>query len=405
MAIFEELQQRGLIYQSTDEDRLKNALDNEKLTVYLGADPTATSLHVGSLVPYMTLAHLKRAGHKVITLVGGGTAMIGDPSGKSEDRVQMDRELIEKNTAHLQKQISALVELDHMVDNYEWLSKLELVPFLRDIGSKFRVNDMIKAEGYRQRLERETGLSFLEFSYQLMQAYDYMRLYEDHECNVQIGGSDQWGNIIAGVSLIRKVKGVDVHAFTAPLLTTASGKKMGKTESGAVWLDPKKTSPYEFYQYWINVDDADVERFLKIFTFLDLNEIAELAKLTGADIREAKQRLAFEVTSIVHGEDEAQKAREASAGAFGSEGNTASLPTSEISRGELEDGLNIVDFLITANACTSRSEARRLVEQGGVYVNEAQIASLDHVVTEDDFENRELTLRTGKKKHRRVVLL
>ena len=400
MTLFEELKERGLIFQSTDEARLQDALDNKKLTVYLGIDPTGDSIHIGHLTVYMILAHLKRAGHKVVALVGGGTAMIGDPSGKAEDRVQMDRSVIEDNTARLQDQINQLVEIDQMVDNYDWLSKLELVPFLRDIGSKFRVNEMIKAEGYKQRLDRESGLSFLEFSYQLMQAYDYLRLNEDYNCNMQIGGSDQWGNIVSGVSLIRRVNGEEVYAFTAPLLTTADGKKMGKTEGGAVWIDPDKTTPYEFYQYWINVDDADVEKFLKIFTFLDLAEIEELSQLKGADIRQAKEKLAFEVARFVHGEESAQKARETSGGVFGEGGSTDELPTVEISIG---DGMNVLDVLVEAQAVGSKSEARRLLEQGGVYVNEESVDG-ERTITPEDFKEGELILRIGKKKYHKVIL-
>jgi len=409
MSVFDDLKTRGLIYQHTDEDKLKDALDNQHITLFLGVDPTGDSLHVGHLAGYMTLTRLAHAGHKVIALFGGGTALIGDPSGRAEDRVLMDRDTIEENTERLKKQLQTFVELDGThgwtVDNYEWLSGLELIPFLRDIGSKFRVNDMVKAEGYRERLERESGLSFLEFSYQLMQAYDYLKLYEDHNCTLQMGGSDQWGNIVAGVSLIRRSAGKEVHAFTIPLLTTADGKKMGKTEAGAVWLDAEKTPPYEFYQYWINVDDADVERFLKIFTFLDSKEIAELAQLTGADTNHAKERLAFEVTAFVHGEEAAQQAQKTSSGVFGGAGDTSSLPTSEISSGELDEGMNIIDFLITINARASRSEARRLIEQGGVYVADTSVESIERVITLDDFSKNELIIRFGKKKHRRVVLV
>lgn len=401
MSIFEELKNRGVIYQSTNEEKLQKALDNEALTVFLGVDPTADSLHVGHLATYMILAHLQKAGHSVITLVGGGTAMVGDPSGKQEDRPLLQREHIEENVAHLQDQISRLITLDgtkgRMVDNYDWLSGLELIPFLRDIGTSFRVNEMIKAEGYKERLERETGLSFLEFSYQLMQAYDYLKLYGDFGCSLQIGGSDQWGNIVAGVSLIRKKKGKDVHAFTVPLLTTSDGKKMGKSVGGAVWLDGEKVSPYEFYQYWINVTDEDVIRFLKIFTFLPLEEIDQLAKLQGADIRKAKERLAYEVTSFVHGEDAAKKAQETSSGVFGGNGETEELPVVQVSVG---DGIDILELLISI--VDSKSEARRLVEQGGISINE-EVIQLGRIIKREDFSDGELLLRIGKKKYYRVL--
>lgn len=404
MTIFEELKERGLIYQSTDEVKLKSALDNQKLTAYLGVDATADSAHIGHLVPLIILSHLERSGHNVVLLVGGGTAMIGDPSGRSDERVQIERSVIEVNAQKISEQIKRFASSAQMVDNYDWLSKLELVPFLRDIGSKFRVNDMIKAEGYKERLERESGLSFLEFSYQLMQAYDFLKLHEDHGCDMQIGGSDQWGNIVAGVSLVRKVKGEEVHAFTAPLLTTSDGKKMGKTVGGAVWLDSEKTSPYEFYQYWINVSDEDVSKFLKIFTFLSLEEIAEFEQLSGPDIRVAKEKLAFEVTKLVHGEDEAKKVEDASRSAFGSGGDDSALPTIEVFSSVFGREMNVIDFLMATKVLESRGEARRLVEQGGVYINDKSMDSLESVVTQDHFSDDELMLRLGKKRHYKVVI-
>ncbi len=409
MSIFNDLDQRGLIHQHTDRQRLKEALEGEPLTLYAGFDPSADSLHVGSLTLLMTLARLERAGHQVIALVGGGTAFVGDPSGRGSERELMDEATIRQNAAKLKQQIGKFVTMGEqkgqglMVDNADWLSELELIPFLREIGSTFRVNEMIKAEGYRERLERASGLSFLEFSYQLLQAYDYLCLYQRRHCTLQVGGSDQWGNISAGVSLVRKKSGAEVHAFTIPLLTTADGKKMGKTAGGAVWLDPERTSPYDFYQYWINVADADVEKFLRIYTFLPLDEITELTQARGPALQQVKRRLADEVTAIVHGSEAAAQAREAAAAAFAGGEDRSGMPTVEISSSDLGDGLEAPDFLFQIKAVGSRSEARRLIEQGGAYLNDRRL-ELDDTITLGDFADGELSFRQGKKKYLRVVL-
>ena len=409
MSLYSELTARGLIDQHTDEDQLIHALESDTVTVYLGFDPTGDSLHVGHLAAIMTLARLQQHGHNIIALVGGGTAQIGDPSGKARDRELLDRETVRTNAEALKAQLQRFITFDDtkkgvMVDNSEWLSDLPLVPFLRDIGSQFRVNEMIKAEGYKERLERESGLSFLEFSYQLMQAYDFLQLYDDRGCTMQIGGSDQWGNISAGVSLIRRLRSDDVHAFTVPLVTTAQGKKMGKTADGTIWLDPNRTSPYELYQYWINVDDRDVPRFLRLCTFLSLEQIDELSRYEGPDIRIAKEKLAFEVTAQVHGNDEAERARDASRALFhGSDaGAEETAPTTEITSEEISRGLPIHELVVRADLADSKSEVRRLIQQGGLFLNEEQIRDHQYIVDQSDLGNGTALLRRGKKRYCRV---
>ena len=417
--VFEALNERGFIKQTTNQ--VENLLAEEQVTYYVGFDPTASSLHVGSLVPIMAMAHLQRAGHKPIAIIGGGTTMIGDPTDKTEMRPMLSAEEISANGKGILTQLQRYLNLDNgmadgkdsqpapeagkFLNNADWLLSVNYIEFLRDIGRHFRVNEMIKAEGYRQRLDRELGLSFLEFSYQLLQAYDYLCLFQKYECRLQLGGDDQWGNILAGVDLVRRIEGERVHAVTFPLLTTASGAKMGKTAGGAVWLDAEQTSPYEFYQYWINVDDRDVSRFLAYFTFLPMDEVRRLGSLEDEAIREAKEVLAYEATQLAHGKAEADKAQAAARAAFGG-GNldAAEMPTSVIPSERFDSGIPIMALFHEVGLANSRSEARRLIQQGGAYINEKQCRAIDMVVGTDLLEENALLLRAGKKRYHRIVL-
>ena len=419
--VFEALNERGFIKQTTSPEQVARLLGAEQVTYYVGFDPTAPSLHVGSLVPIMAMAHLQRAGHKPIAIIGGGTTMIGDPTDKTEMRPMLSQEQISTNGKSILAQLQRYLNLDdgiannegsqtaskagRFLNNADWLLSVNYIEFLRDIGKHFRVNEMIRAEGYRQRLKRELGLSFLEFNYQLLQAYDYLCLFQEYGCRLQLGGDDQWGNILAGVDLVRRVEGERVHAVTFPLLTTASGVKMGKTASGAVWLDAERTSPYEFYQYWINVDDRDVFRFLAYFTFLPMDEIRQLGNLEDAAIREAKEVLAYQATKLAHGKAEADNAQVASRAAFGG-GNLdeAAIPTSVIAPERLDSGIPIMELFHEVGLANSRSEARRLVQQGGAYINEKQYRAIDTVVGSDLLEENALLLRAGKKRYHRIVL-
>ena len=419
--VFETLSERGFIKQTTNPEQVASLLAKEQVTYYVGFDPTAPSLHVGSLVPIMAMAHLQRAGHKPIAIIGGGTTMIGDPTDKTEMRMMLSQEQISDNAKGILAQLQRYLNLDNeksenrgaqtasengrFLNNADWLLSVNYIEFLRDIGKHFRVNEMIRVEGYRQRLERELGLSFLEFNYQLLQAYDYLRLFQEYGCRLQLGGDDQWGNILAGVSLIRRIEGERVHAVTFPLLTTATGAKMGKTASGAVWLDVEQTSPYEFYQYWINVDDRDVSRFLAYFTFLPIDEVRRLGKLEHEAIREAKDVLAYEVTRLAHGKTEADKAQAAARAAFGGGRlDEAEMPTTEIEADRLENGIPIMTLFHEIGLANSRSEARRLIQQGGAYINEKQYRAIDMVIGSDLLEDDALLLRAGKKRYHRIVL-
>ena len=419
--VFEALNERGFIKQTTNAEQITRLLAEEQITYYVGFDPTASSLHVGSLVPIMAMAHLQRAGHKPIAIIGGGTTMIGDPTDKTEMRPMLSEEQISTNGKGILAQLQRYLNLDNEIadsensqiapkagrflNNADWLLSVNYIEFLRDIGKHFRVNEMIKAEGYRQRLERELGLSFLEFNYQLLQAYDYLCLFRKYECRLQLGGDDQWGNILAGVDLVRRIEGQRVHAVTFPLLTTASGAKMGKTAGGAVWLDAERTSPYEFYQYWINVDDRDVSRFLAYFTFLPMDEVRRLGNLEDEAIREAKEVLAYEATQLAHGKAEADKAQTASRAAFGGGNlNEAEMPTSVIAPERLDSGVPIMVLFHEVGLANSRSEARRLIQQGGAYINEKQYRAIDMVVGTDLLEDDALLLRAGKKRYHRIVL-
>ena len=406
---FEILQERGFVKQCTNEAALTRLLSENRVTYYIGYDATADSFHAGSLIPIMAMAHLQRAGHTPIAIIGGGTTMVGDPGGKTEMRPMMSREAIEANGVCLLAQLKRYLDLSNgrgaFLNNVDWLTSLNYIQFLRDIGRHFRVNEMIRAEAYRQRLEREEGLSFIEFNYQLLQAYDFLHLFDQHSCVLQLGGDDQWGNILAGVDLIRRMEGQTVHALTFPLLTTAGGEKMGKTAGGAVWLDADRTSPYEFYQYWINTDDRDVERFLAYFTFLPITEVRRLGGVTGAESRTAKEVLAYEVTKLAHGTVEAEKAREASHAAFGGEGiDLSAIPTSGIEPDRLAEGISIIDLFHEVGLATSRGEARRLIQQGGAYINGERVAGIDAVATKKDLDGEGIMLRSGKKRHHRVIV-
>jgi len=402
---YDILKARGFVEQVSDEEGLRATL-SRPTTFYIGYDPTATSFHVGNLLTIMAMAHMQRCGHRPIALMGGGTGMIGDPSGKTEMRQLLAPEQIQRNLQALRGQIGRYVDLSEgrglMVNNADWLLELNYIAFLRDIGRHFSVNRMLAAEAYRTRLE--AGLSFIEFNYQLLQAYDFLHLYREHGCVLQMGGNDQWGNILAGVELIRRVEGGEAFALTFPLLTTSSGAKMGKSAQGAVWLDAEMLSPYDFYQFWINTEDADVERFLRIYTFLPLEEIERLGRLQGAEIRQAKEVLAYEVTRLTHGAEEADKAREASRSLFGAGEASEVMPTSEVEASRLQAGIPAVELFAEVGLANSRSEARRLIQQGGAYLNGEPVDSPDAVVTADALQDGALVLRAGKKRYHRVVV-
>jgi tyrosyl-tRNA synthetase len=398
----EILRARGFVQQISDEPALAARLRAQKLTFYAGFDPTAASLHVGSLIPLLAMAHLARAGHRAIAVLGGGTAMIGDPSGKTELRQLITQETIQSNRRQIEPQIRRILGADDAIvaDNADWLLPLNYIQFLRDVGRHFSVNRMLAAEAYKLRLEK--GLSFIEFNYQLLQAYDFLVLSDRHECALQIGGDDQWGNIVAGIDLVRRVRQKEALGLTFPLLTTASGAKMGKTAAGAVWLDGGLTSPYDFFQYFVNVDDRDVIRFLKLLTFEPLEAIAKYEPLQGAELRDAKRALARAVTAIVHGDAAAAEAERAAGAAFGGQGGRdASVPTYAIA--ETEDGIKIVDLLASSGLAASRSAARRLVEQGGVRVGDRKVTSIDDVLRADEI-GEGLLLHAGKKNLRRITI-
>lgn len=405
--IYDILKERGFIEGVTDADGLRKLLGSKKITCYIGFDPTAASLHIGSLIPIMSLVHMQQAGHRPIALVGGGTVLVGDPSGKTEMRKLLTLEEVAENAKGIKRQLSQYLDFSEdkalLLNNAEWLVPLNYIEFLRDIGRHFSVNRMLTAESYRARME--TGLNFVEFNYMLLQAYDFLHLYRDYGCLLQMGGSDQWGNIVAGADLIRRVEGGLAYGMTFPLITTASGDKMGKTAQGAVWLDPALTTPYDYYQYWINTDDRDVERFLALFTFLPLEEVKQYGRLSGADLREAKEALAFEATKITHGEQEAIKARETSRMAFGNEGgDLEAMPTTSLEKGRLEEGITAYELFAATGLCTSRGDAKRLISQGGAYVNGKRLQDIDEVITEGHIREDTIILRAGKKRYHRVLL-
>jgi tyrosyl-tRNA synthetase len=403
--IFDIFKERGFIEQHTDEDALKE-LFKTPVTCYAGFDPTGSSLHVGHLLPVMALTHMQREGHRPIAVVGGGTTLVGDPSGKTEIRPIMTREQIDQNAEGIKKQLSRFLDFENgkalMVNNADWLTKLNYIDFLRDIGRHFSVNRMLTAESYKMRLE--TGLSFIEFNYMLLQSYDFWHLFKHYDCKLQMGGSDQWGNIIAGTDLIRRLERETAHCITFPLITTSSGIKMGKTHQGAVWLEPELTSPYDYYQYWINQEDNDVERFLLLFTFLPVDEIKKLSQLEGADIRYAKEVLAFEATKICHGEEEAEKARKAAKELFGNgnQGMSGSVPEYLMDRTELEKGIPAFILFELSGLCKTRSDARRLISQGGGYINNEKIDIFDQVINLNSEKDGSLLLRAGKKRYMKI---
>lgn len=405
--VFDTLNERGYIAQLTHEEAIKEILGKEKVTFYIGFDPTADSLHVGHFLQMMVMAHMQRAGHRPIAIIGGGTAMVGDPSGKTDMRRMMTREEIQHNADNFKKQLSKFIDFSEgkaiMVDNADWLLDLNYVKFLREIGVHFSVNRMLTAECFKSRLEK--GLSFIEFNYMLMQSYDFLKLFQLYGCNFQLGGDDQWSNIINGIELIRKVEGKESYGMTFKLLTTSEGKKMGKTEKGALWLDAKKTTPYEFYQYWRNVDDNDVIRCLKLLTFLPLEEIDRLSQLKYEALNEAKVILAYEVTKLIHGAEEADKCRQLAEALFGTGGDTANMPSTEIRADEIGSGINILDLLLKTGLIPSKAEGRRLITQGGINIGEKRIDSIDLAITEADFTGNEMVIKKGKKTYHKVVLV
>ena len=423
--VYNVLFERGFIEQVTDEKLVRDLLGENNITCYVGFDPTATSLHIGSLVPIMALIHMQKYGHGLIVLIGGGTALIGDPSGKTEMRKVLTSEQVDKNAESLKKQFSQYLDFDGdnplLLNNADWLTNLHYLDFLRDVGRHFSVNKMLAAESYKVRLEK--GLSFIELNYMLLQSYDFFYLCKHYDCVLQLGGNDQWGNIVAGIDLTRRLQGKRVYGITFPLLTTSQGFKMGKTEKGTVWLDIKLTAPYDYFQFWINTDDADVERFLALFTFLPMEEIRETKKLAGAELNMAKTVLAFEATKITHGEKAAVDALKASVGAFNLKPvDPALCKSSTVPRSEVIHDVSAIavfektreevvtiplpELFEETNLCASRGETRRLIAQGGIYVNERRIQSIDERITSGDIDqNGEFRLRKGKKKYVRITTI
>ncbi len=406
--VFDTLKERGFVSQCSNEDGLRRLLDSERVTFYIGFDPTAASLHAGHLQQLMAMAHLQRGGHLPIALVGGGTSRIGDPSGKTEMRKILPVETIDANGERFRKQIGRFLDFGDgkalMLDNAEWLAPLNYIDFLREIGVHFSVNRMLSFETYKMRLE--TGLSFIEFNYQLLQSYDFLVLYQRHGCRLQMGGDDQWGNIVAGMDLIRRIEGVEAFALTSPLVTRSDGRKMGKSEGGALFLDAGMVSPYVFYQFWVNVPDADVEQFLLRFTFLPTAEVRGMCAAKDQRINDAKRTLAAEITSLVHGPAAAQEAAEASRAAFetGDGADLSGVPSIPLSRGELEKGIPVVDLFVRAGLCATKSDARRLVSQGGAYVSRRNVTDINALVPPDAVEEGVILLRAGKKRYVRVIV-
>ena len=406
MTVYEELVARGLIAQVTDEEEIKEMVNNGKAVFYIGFDPTADSLHVGHFMALCLMKRLQMAGNRPIALIGGGTAMIGDPSGRTDMRQMMTPETIAHNCECFKKQMSRFIDFSEgkamMVNNADWLLDLNYVELLREVGACFSVNNMLRAECYKQRMEK--GLSFLEFNYMIMQSYDFYALYQKYGCNMQFGGDDQWSNMLGGTELIRKKLGKDAYAMTITLLLNSEGKKMGKTQKGAVWLDAEKTTPYEFYQYWRNVDDADVIKCMKMLTFVPLDEINELAKAEGSELNAVKARLAFELTAMVHGEEEANKAKTAAEALFGGGGNLENVPTTNLTDDVFTDGgITITDLLLVCGLCPSKGEAKRLIQQGGVAVNEEKITDPFAVIGADAFAEGYAMIKKGKKTYHKAV--
>ena len=406
MGIYEELQARGLIAQVTNEPEIREMVNNGKATFYIGFDPTADSLHVGHFMALCLMKRLQMAGNRPVVLVGGGTGYIGDPSGRSDMRSMMTPETIQHNCDCFKKQMERFIDFGEgkaiMVNNADWLLKLNYIELLREVGACFSVNNMLRAECYKQRMEK--GLSFLEFNYMIMQSYDFYYLFQHYGCNMQFGGDDQWSNMLGGTELIRRKLGKDAHAMTITLLMNSEGKKMGKTASGAVWLDPNKTSPYDFYQYWRNVGDADVLKCIRMLTFLPLEQIDEMDKWEGSQLNRAKEILAYELTALVHGEEEAKKAENAAKALFGAGGDSANMPTTVLADADFENGgINILSLLVATGLCPSRGEARRLVQQGGIVVDEKKVESIDESIPQEKFSGDGVIIRKGKKVFHKAV--
>lgn len=407
MNVFDVLKERGFIAQTTHEEPIRELLGKEKVTFYIGFDPTADSLHIGHFLQLIVMSHMQKAGHRPIAVLGGGTAMVGDPTGKTDMRQMITRDEINYNAQCFKKQMSNFIDFSDgkaiMLDNYDWLGKLNYIDFLREVGMHFSVNRMLTAECFKSRMEK--GLSFLEFNYMIMQGYDFLKLNQDYNCKLQLGGDDQWSNILAGADLIRRVEGNEAYGMTFTLLTTADGNKMGKTEKGAIWIDEEKTSPFDFFQYWRNVDDADVDRCLKLLTFLPMDEITELSKLQDQEINKAKEVLAFEVTKLVHGEENAKKALEAAKTLFSEGESSSNMPSIDISKEKITEGFDILDAMVFCGLAPSKGEARRMVTGGGVSLNGEKVSDFKMMLTADLFVNGEIILKRGKKKFFRLELI
>ena len=405
MQIYEELKARGLIAQVTDEEEIRELVNNGKATFYIGFDPTADSLHVGHFMALCLMKRLQMAGNRPVVLVGGGTGYIGDPSGRTDMRNMMTPETIQHNCDCFKRQMERFIDFGEgkamMLNNADWLMKLNYIELLREVGACFSVNNMLRAKCYEQRMEK--GLSFLEFNYMIMQSYDFYHMFQEYGCNMQFGGDDQWSNMLGGTELIRRKLGKDAQAMTITLLLNSEGKKMGKTASGAVWLDPNKTTPYDFYQYWRNVGDQDVLKCIRMLTFLPLEQIDEMDKWEGSQLNRAKEILAYELTALVHGEEEAKKAEESAKALFGAGGNNANMPTSTLTDADFENGnINVLSMLVATGLCPSRGEARRLVQQGGVTIDDVKVASIDESLARERFEGEGVIVRKGKKVFHRV---
>ena len=405
MGIYEELKARGLIAQVTDEEQIRDLVNNGKATFYIGFDCTADSLHVGHFMALCLMKRLQMAGNQPIALIGGGTTMIGDPSGRNDMRKMLTKADIDRNAECFKRQMERFIDFGEgkamMLNNADWLMKLNYIELLREVGACFSVNNMLRAKCYEQRMEK--GLSFLEFNYMIMQSYDFYHMFQEYGCNMQFGGDDQWSNMLGGTELIRRKLGKDAQAMTITLLLNSEGKKMGKTASGAVWLDPNKTSPYDFYQYWRNVGDSDVLKCIRMLTFLPLEQIDEMDKWEGSQLNRAKEILAYELTALVHGEEEAKKAEESAKALFGAGGSSANMPTSVLTDADFENGnINVLSMLVATGLCPSRGEARRLVQQGGVTIDDVKVASIDESLARERFEGEGIIVRKGKKVYHRV---
>ena len=405
MGIYEELKARGLIAQVTDEEQIRDLVNNGKATFYIGFDCTADSLHVGHFMALCLMKRLQMAGNKPIALIGGGTTMIGGPSGRNDMRKMLTKADIDHNAECFKRQMERFIDFGEgkamMLNNADWLMKLNYIELLREVGACFSVNNMLRAKCYEQRMEK--GLSFLEFNYMIMQSYDFYHMFQEYGCNMQFGGDDQWSNMLGGTELIRRKLGKDAQAMTITLLLNSEGKKMGKTASGAVWLDPNKTTPYDFYQYWRNVGDSDVLKCIRMLTFLPLEQIDEMDKWEGSQLNRAKEILAYELTALVHGEEEAKKAEESAKALFGAGGNNANMPTSTLTDADFENGnINVLSMLVATGLCPSRGEARRLVQQGGVTIDDVKVASIDESLARERFEGEGIIVRKGKKVYHRV---